>query len=92
MSVLVHPCTHCGHRQDWHYQGSYVACPCCRVNRRESSFSPEPEPQLWETFAHPSGHPEPLYQPGTQRNPGNVNRSDVCGCDRCQELYAEMTA
>lgn len=93
MSVLVHDCMHCGHRQDHHYQGVYGKCACCRGYRKESDFQPVQEPTLHETFTHPGGKPEPLYRPGTRRNAGRgPHQSDVCGCERCQELYAELSA
>lgn len=90
MSVYVHDCAHCGHRQDHHHQGIYAKCQCCQIRGNESAFQPVPEPTLYETFSQPSGKPEPLYKPGSARNSGRgPHGSYVCACDRCQELYAE---
>lgn len=100
MAVLVHDCTDCGHRQDMHGQGgfasdpgsgrrlSFSACGCCATSAKERSpLNLDPEPRRWETFAEPGGRPEPLYEPGSIRNSGNVSRSNVCDCARCRELY-----
>lgn len=91
MSVYVHDCNICEHRQDHHGGQGRSSCRCCNEKRPAElgDLHIHPEPRLWETFTHPGTRPEPLYQPGTQRNSGTVHKSDVCACDRCQELYAE---
>lgn len=81
MSVLVHLCVTCGHDEQWHSKRAraFTLCACCRVGQPDVN----PEPIMRETFTLKGHKPETLFQPGSVRN-----RERVCGCERCQEIYA----
>lgn len=95
--ILVHLCTGCGHPQREHVhdpkrlmvaiRGSNL-CGCCERNAAPE-FEPEPTPR--ETYAHPGGEPEPLYEPGSTRNAGGPHREHLCGCDACKVAAATFS-
>lgn len=89
MSVLVHQCRRCGHRESWHEprERAYTSCRCCR----DGAPDPDPEPNLADTFTVPGWRLEPLYQPGAQRNSGSMHTTECCACARCREVYAHLT-
>ncbi|TWE13312.1 hypothetical protein [Rudaeicoccus suwonensis] len=89
MSVLVHLCRGCGHHGDWHLprNAGYTGCQCCRAGAVEL----DPMPVLQETFAMPGWSPEPLWAPGTARNPGTMHASTTCSCDACTAAFEALT-
>ncbi len=87
MSVLLHVCRTCQHRETSH-QGrdrGYTACPCCR-----GDGDIDPDPLLVQTWAFPRWEIEPLYRPGTQWNSGTSHRLELCACARCFARYGEL--
>jgi len=67
VSVLVHRCRGCGHLEDRHAarERGYQSCRCCN----DGSPDLDPEPELQPTFTVPGRRPEPLWPPGSTRNP-----------------------
>jgi hypothetical protein len=88
MAKLVHLCLTCQHPENHHEriggQPPITSCGCCRA----AGFDPNPEPTITETFTHPGSVPEPLWEPGSTRNPSSAHRDTLCGCDRCRAVYA----
>ncbi|WP_068434323.1 hypothetical protein [Piscicoccus intestinalis] len=84
MSVLVHRCRRCGHREQWHRprDSGYVRCDCCRAAGAQADI--DPEPVLEPTWTHPGSVPEPLWAPGSVRNAGTMHAQECCGCDACR--------
>lgn len=87
MSVLMHLCRECGHREVSHDGGDrgYSQCCCCR-----GAGEIDPIPRLVPTFTL-DGKAEPLYRPGSEWNPGSVHRLTLCGCTACRTAYEEAS-
>ncbi|USQ75370.1 hypothetical protein [Ornithinimicrobium cryptoxanthini] len=89
MSVLLHVCGACRHRETSHQGGDrgYSGCPCCR-----DTGDIDPEPLLVQTWALPGWAIEPLYRPGSQWNAGTTHRLELCDCAGCHARYRELAA
>lgn len=80
MSVLLHLCRQCRHKEVSHEgrDRGYSGCRCCR-----GPGDIDPEPVLVRTFRCADGRPEPLYPPGAVWNAGTMHRVELCACARC---------
>lgn len=87
MSVLLHVCRTCRHRETSHEgrDRGYSACRCCR-----GAGDIDPEPLLVQTWAFPRWEPEPLYRPGSQWNAGTSHRLELCACARCFARFTDL--
>lgn len=85
MSVLVHVCRDCGHQSAWHEprHAGYTSCRCCRAGTPNAGS----DPVLQETFGLPGWFPEPLYRPGSTRNPASMHATTCCDCATCHAAY-----
>jgi hypothetical protein len=94
MSRLVHLCTNeaCRHPKASHglRDAGTKPCACCRRDPHDVTF--DTEPVILETYALATHKPEPLFEPGTVRNPGGSHREPLCDCPACVAAYARETA
>ena len=89
MSLLLHVCGACRHRETSHQGGDRGSsgCPCCR-----GTGDIDPEPLHVQTWSLPGWEIEPLHRPGSQWNAGTTHRLDLCDCARCHARYRDLSA
>lgn len=88
MSIIIHRCTRCAHRESQHGSPScnWGNCPC-------PTFLPATEPVIAPTFDGVTAAPvETLTEPGTGWNAGSQHREQMCSCDACWALYRSTVA
>lgn len=88
MSVLLHLCRACRHKESSHHgrDRGYSDCACCR-----GAGDIDPDPVLVQSWALPGWEAEAPYRPGSQWNPGTVHRLELCSCARCHARFVELT-
>lgn len=94
MSIFIHRCPECGHADHEHTEQRHKGNSCsfgyCGCSRVLGQVRSEPS-VLIPTWLSETGEPvTEISAPGARMNANpNAGLKFTCGCDSCQEAYAE---